>query len=366
LTLLFSVLAFAATEQWALSISQCAILSLGVYCSLQRRLCWSLVALLPAGVAALGLFQLAAGISVYRFATANAIVNWAVYATLFIVAVQVFGDPEIRRKFLQATLYTGSAIAVLSTAQHFTSEGSIYWIFPVRSGRPFGPFVNPDHYAAFIELILPLAIHAALRDRARAWMHAAIAGVLYGSVIASASRAGAAVVTIEILLLPLLVRRFEVAVKTMGAAALCAGLATAVVGGDTIWKRFHDSDPFRYRREIAASTLQMIARRPWTGFGLGAYATVYPEFATFDSGSLVDHAHNDWAEWTAEGGIPILLLMTTLAVASFPRALRRIWPLGIHALFLHSLVDFPMQIPALGFLLFTFLGILYANSDGHD
>src|SRR5205085_11007809 len=106
--------------------------------------------------------------------------------------------------------------------------------------------------------------------------------------------------------------------------------ATAVVGGYALWKRFQDSDPLRHRREITSSTLQMIRQRPWTGFGLGTYATVYPEFASFDAGLTVDHAHNDWAEWTAEGGVPMLLVMLSIAAASFRPALRSGWGLGIH------------------------------------
>src|SRR5205809_171149 len=102
----------------------------------------------------------------------------------------------------------------------------------------------------------------------------------------------------------------------------------AIAGGDALWSRFQQKDPFRYRREILGSTLHMIRQRPWTGFGLGTYATVYPEFATFDVGATVDHAHSDWAEWTAEGGVPMLVLMLSIAAATFRPALRSGWALG--------------------------------------
>jgi hypothetical protein len=29
---------------------------------------------------------------------------------------------------------------------------------------------------------------------------------------------------------------------------------------------------------------------------------VYPAFATFDPGVIVNQAHSDWLQWTAEGG----------------------------------------------------------------
>jgi O-antigen ligase len=357
--LLFSVLAFATTEQWSLSTFQVGTFLLGIWCASQRSLRWHPLGFALAGVVALAAIQLWAGTTVYRFATANALLNWVAYLVLFLVSLEALADSEVRVRFLRAALYAGFAIAVLSTVQYFTSDGAVYWVFHVSSGRPFGPFVNPDHYAAFVELILPLAIYEARRDRSTLWLHTTLVGALYASVIASASRAGATLVTLEILVLPWLGRRSSFAGKVITLSVAFAGVASLVVGPDVIWKRFQDKDPFRYRREIAASTVQMIRQRPWLGFGLGTYADVYPEFASFDIGLAVDHAHNDWAEWTAEGGIPMLLLMLGIAAASFRAALGAGWALGIYAVFLHSLVDFPLQIPAIAGLLITLLAALY-------
>jgi O-antigen ligase len=356
--LLFAVLAFATTEQWSLTTFQVGIFILGIWCASRRSLRWHRLGFALAGVVAVAAVQLLAGTTVYRFATLNALVNWAAYFVLFLVSLRALADPGIRRSFLQATLYGGVAIAVLATVQYFTSDGAIYWVFHVSAGRPFGPFVNPDHYAVFIELILPLAIYEAQRDRSKLWLHTAIVGALYASVIASASRAGVALATLEILVLPWLGRRSSFAGKVIMLSVAFAGIASLVVGPDVIWKRFQDKDPLRYRRQIAVSTVQMIRQRPWLGFGLGTYVDVYPEFASFDLGLTVDHAHNDWAEWTAEGGIPMLLLMLGIVAVSFRPALRSGWALGIYAVFLHSLVDFPLQIPAIAALLFTFLAAL--------
>jgi O-antigen ligase len=373
--LLFAVLAFAATEQWALSIFQIGVFALGIWSAIRRSWRWSAVAFLLAGVVALAGLQWLAGTTIYRFATLNALVNWAAYFTLFMVSTQSLEEGAVRRRFLRGVLYAGFFIAMLSTVQYFTSDGAIYWIFRARAGRPFGPFVNPDHYAAFVELILPLAIYEALRDSRlklrdsksnKAWLYAAVVGALYASVIASASRAGAILATAEILALPLIGGRARIRAKVLAISALFAGMATAVVGWDVLWKRFQDNDPFRYRREIAISTLQMVRERPWTGFGLGNYAIAYPEFASFDLGLLVDHAHNDWAEWAAEGGVPMLLLILAIAAVALRPAVRSVWGLGIYAVWLHALVDFPMQIPAIAALVFALLGAILAAEESAD
>jgi O-antigen ligase len=87
----------------------------------------------------------------------------------------------------------------------------------------------------------------------------------------------------------------------------------------------------------------MVKDHPWTGFGLGTFPAAYPAYAIFDNGYAVNHAHNDWAEWAAEGGIPFVILLTAIAGASAFAAMRSGWGLGLMAVYVHGLVDFPMQ-----------------------
>ena len=106
----------------------------------------------------------------------------------------------------------------------------------------------------------------------------------------------------------------------------------------------------------------MVHAKPWTGFGLGTFPTAYPAYASIDFGAVVNHAHNDWAEWAADGGIPFALLLLSIAVWSIPRALRSVWGIGIVAVFVHGMVDFPLQKPVLELWLFVLLGALAAES----
>ena len=116
------------------------------------------------------------------------------------------------------------------------------------------------------------------------------------------------------------------------------------------------------RRELLSSSLDMVRERPLTGFGLGAWATAYPAFAYYDDGSAPNQAHNDWAQWAAEGGLPLLAAMTALLLLFLPHAWRSIWGIGVVSVFLHALVDYPMQQrPALAAWIFLLLGAAVAS-----
>jgi O-antigen ligase len=107
--------------------------------------------------------------------------------------------------------------------------------------------------------------------------------------------------------------------------------------------KLYEENPFRYRKEMIAAAVSMAVEQPLAGYGLGTFPSVYPAFALFDSGHFVNHAHNDWAEWASEGGLPYLLILLTLAIVTLRGVSEAPWSLGIAAVYAHALVDYPMQ-----------------------
>ena len=314
-----------------------------------------------AGAVFWGLVQLVAGWTIGRADTRVAILVWVGNLVAFCLAMQV------GRRILNALLCFGFVISLVSVLQYFGGESKIFWLFPTNDGPVLGPFVNRDQYAAFIEMLLPLALLYALGGGSRAAGFAAVSAAMYASVIAGASRAGALLVTAEVVLVPLTLwfrRRPGFADRRTGTINvwLLALVFGAVVGWGVLWNRFQDPDPFGGRREILSGTVGMIHAQPWTGFGLGTFRTAYPAYASVDFGAVVQHAHNDWAEWAADGGIPFLLLMLSIVAWSVPRAFRSVWGIGIVAVFVHATVDFPLQKPVLELWLFVLLGVLASET----
>jgi O-antigen ligase len=190
-----------------------------------------------------------------------------------------------------------------------------------------------------------------------------MAAAMFAATIAAVSRAGVVIIVSELIAILLLawLRGLMPAGKLWKTVVWAAGLSVvlaAAVGWQVTLQKFREPEPYRVRRELLFSSLAMMADRPWTGFGLGTWPAVYPAYARFDNGLAANHAHNDWAEWAAEGGLPFVALLAMLAFWSVRPGLDSLWGIGVPAVMAHSLVDYPLREPALAVLLFLMLGAL--------
>lgn len=317
-------------------------------------------------IALWGPLQLIANQSIYRYETWIAALRWTTLTATCFLAYEAFGNRETLERSRILVAAFGAAISVFALVEAYTSQGAYFWLFAGGQPQVFGPFQNPNNYAALIELILPLTLWEGVkRPRYRtAWF--TLAGTMAASVVASGSRAGSGLVTLEIpavFAAAYLSRQFShrQVVVAFAKMAMIATLCLAASGWETLRLRLLTTDLFLYRREMLQSAIAMVKARPWTGFGLGTFATVYPAYAVFDNGYFVNHAHNDWAEWAAEGGLPFLLLVGAIAAMSSLAAIRSGWGLGLVAVYVHAMVDFPMQRTGLAIWVFVVGAMLAAE-----
>jgi len=251
-----------------------------------------------------------------------------------------------------------------------TSDGLVLWIFPTKFLDIYATFQNKNNYVQFVEIALPIAIWGAVSGRRRAWWYALAGGVLYASAVGVASRAGFVLCTGELITILTIgifrLRRSGVRVTLRSAVAavlimpLIAGAFTFAVGWKRTLDRFSEDDPFVIRREYFLGAVQMAKHRPLTGYGLGTFEQVYQKYAIKDFYPfLANHAHNDWAEFAAEGGIPFLMLVAIPFLTAIPLAFRRPWGLGLFATILHACVDYPFPRPAVSGWMFMILAALF-------
>lgn len=151
-------------------------------------------------------------------------------------------------------------------------------------------------------------------------------------------------------------------VRGLAAFVAMAVLFTAIVSWQTLRQRFEQPDPLAQRRDFLVSSLAMLHDHPGMGFGLGNWARAYPRYALFDDGNYVNQAHNDWAQWAVEGGVPFFAILLSLVAMAGPAAVRSVWGIGLVSVWVHCLVEYPLQQrPGLGAWFFVLLGMLAAS-----
>lgn len=372
-TIVGTVSVMWVSQKWATSVPETGTFLLAAIWALaflfgRAAPRFSIISIAFLGIIAWASIQIALGSTVYQWPTRLAILYWCGNLAAFFCGLQTFSDRKIRGSFLRWLVILGFVVAVFSTVQALTSQDKVYWHFPTSFplGPVFGPFLYRNQFAAFVELILPLTVFFAINDRKRRIFYLAAAAALYASVIACASRAGFVLSTLELAIVPALAFRRQAfsRAQLLNGALILAGMLlwlSIPAGPDTLIQKFGQSEAFSARREFNQSSLQMIKARPLLGFGLGNWPTAYPGYALFDDGNFANQAHNDWAQWTVEGGIPLLILMLAIAVWSAVRGIRTGWGLGVPIVFVHCFVDYPIQRPGVAIVFFL---LMAAMADG--
>jgi len=355
---------------WGVAVPQAALLLLAAHWLLGKiRRCERIFTPPLAIVAALAAWpwiQLAAGVSVHPWQTRWAALGWLANACAFAMAADLARSAANLDRLLRITLVIGAAIAILGTVQLFTSPGDVFWLFP--SGYPdlvIGPFVYKNQYAAFVELLLPLAVATAWKYPSVRLPCGLVSGFLVASVLASGSRAGTALVIGELLALGAIgVYRRTLPVRSALLFAAAVATFAAALGPETLLRRLRDPEPLAVRAELHRASIDMIRDRPLTGFGAGTWPSVYPKFAHSDDGLYANRAHSDWLEWAVEGGLPFAGMLALLALRLAAPAVRSVWGLGVLAFWLHAIIDYPTGRPAIAVLFFFFLGLLASRRPG--
>jgi O-antigen ligase len=390
--LLFGPLAFGAVEPWAIfALETCAVSLLAVWAYrqwLNRELTISDHPLYRpmAAFFALVLLQWVAGTTAYRHVTYSHLLLYAAYGMLVFVVTQT-----LRRSSqfeLMAQLFTayGAVVAAFAVLQGLSPNGKLYWIFALQQGGfIYGPYVNHNHYAGLMEMLTPFPLVLAVTHFTSGNRKIAVAGIaalMAGTIFLSGSRGGMVAFAVQIIVLGvLMVRRRDGSWKQ----PLMLGVFVAVViiflvwiGGNELTRRLM-SIHTEAREEIGGGTrltidrdcLRMALKRPFMGWGLGAFPIVYPEFRSFYTTFFVNQAHNDYLQLLVETGLVGFSIAIWFLITVFRRAAGKLknWTetangaltvaalLGCIGILVHSLLDFNLQIPANAALFYVLCAI---------
>jgi O-antigen ligase len=325
-----------------------------------------------------GAVQFLAGLTASPFLTRIELLKWSPLIVLFFLAIQAFAAEEHWRGFVWFLLVLGFAVSVQGILQHFTFNGKLYWFRELRyGGIPFGPYVNRNHFAGLMELIIPTGLAILLlRSEKRDHLPMILIFTLLplGAVFLSASRGGMVGVMLEgglVMALVFLRHRGRHQLAAVALVLLLAGGLVGWLGVGRALERFSSLQRLEVsearREEMLRDSWRIFMDHPISGIGAGALQEVFPRYETLYDGNVVQHSHNDYVEALAETGIIGGLLgaafLLLLLWGSWGRLLGAAdsvdlaYHIGAVAacagILIHSLVDFNLHIPsnALIFLL---------------
>jgi len=260
----------------------------------------------------------------------------------------------------------GALYAFFALAQELTSNGKIFWVHSPRfHGAIYGSYVNHDHYAGLMEMLVPIPLVLSMGHVLKGGKRVLVgscAVLMAGTIFLSGSRAGMIAFALEIVLFAAVTfgqrRNPRVA---LGSAALCVFVLAFLVflGKVHVLGRLGDLGP-DIRLDITKDSLRMFSHRPWWGWGLGTFPTVYPRYRSFYTNLFVNEAHNDYAQLLVETGLFGFGLMLWFLAQVYRHgsptsqrwefrwdgALSLAGLLGCTGILFHSFVDFNLQIPA--------------------
>jgi len=380
LLLAWAVLAIGGTEVWATSsieIGAAALFVLwAVLAALKsvERIDWSPLNWPLLGLLAIGLFQLVFHITPYPFLTRMQLLRLVAYFLIFFLTAQAFRSRSDLTKLAWFLIVLCFAVSLFGIIQHFTSTREIYWSEAFKTeGDPFGPYVNRNHFAGFVELTLPIGL-AMIVFRGVHRDVLLLTGLLtivpVSALALSGSRGGIIGFAFEIGVLVLLSRSRKTGawmsprVIAIGVLLLLGLAAVAWIGANTAIERFSAMKSpevsLGRRFSMARGAARIFWDHPLIGCGVGALVDVFPRYETAYDGKLVDHVHNDYMETLAETGIlgglcgaAFLWILFREArkrleaeQGHFSRALHAGAIVAVSGMLLHSQVDFNLQIPA--------------------
>lgn len=325
-------------------------------------------------------------------ASRDAALQWLAAAAACAAAALV-GRWRGARRLIAAAFLAVAVFEVVYGADNWFRSSDHIWgtLVPGDPTRLRGTFVNPDHFGFFIALAVA-ATHAWLwwafrrlsqRQRLeRSLLLLALPAFAFVTFFAglafTGSRAAfvavAVAIVVQAVVLAAHYRRWQAAVSGVVVLALGAG-AVALFGLQAGVGRWMETSAFEIgwgaRMRVARASLELLARFPWTGTGLGTFGEAFARVQPSDLEGTWSHAHDDVLELLVTTGLVGLPLLVVGAIV----LCRRLWTVvdrgrrseeraaglaacGALAVALtHSFFDFALTLPANFYLLVVLCGL---------
>jgi len=250
-----------------------------------------------------------------------------------------------------------------------------------EGGSYFGPFVNKNHFAGFVGMIIPLSIGVSMMETRveKKVLYAFFSAIMCFSLLYSLSRGGIISLFVSMMVITYFVLRAKGSSKQIMVIAIVVAVLVsylAYFGFDRIIDRFTSDDlSLTTRILVWKSFFVSTWGKYWlVGSGLGTFPSLSPMYHPEGISSYFDHVHNDYLEYLIENGIIGIALLATVAILIVRRVEQSVsryetrwivWSCiaSITSIAVHSIVDFNLHITSNALLAAFILGIVYGSSE---
>ncbi|MCM8795810.1 MAG: O-antigen ligase family protein [Candidatus Omnitrophica bacterium] len=305
-------------------------------------------------------------LSIYRNQTIIKFLELLSYVSLFFILINNLESKKKFTRLIVVIISMGLLVAIIEIARQFKF-----------------PFVNKNHFAGYMELIIPLAIGYLLTDpiRPKKIILGFMTIVMFTALFLSLSRAGTLCFIGSLIFMGCAFRLRKTLrhkIKVIYILVIICFLFLMIMGIEPVLARFATL----YKKEIFDTegrwilwkdTLRIIADFPLFGTGLGTFRNIYPMYKTLMVQATVSYSHSDFLQLVSETGIIGLGLVVWFLVLFFKDIflnwMNRHHPFvkgivlggitSIIAILLHSFFDFNLQIPSNAFLFTIIMALTY-------
>ncbi|HEJ8024656.1 TPA: O-antigen ligase C-terminal domain-containing protein [Serratia liquefaciens] len=282
----------------------------------------------------------------------------------YFALLQIPLDRRWRRRLLMLLLAATVIEALLGLVQYSLLQPGNWMGYNTLKNRPYGIFQQWNLMASFMATGLALALYllSARRPLSRSLQSLAAAMLLLAPLllIVIASRVGLLAALLlspfQLWMLYRLNRRRAGIALLLLMAGVSAGLLLVMLNGAT--RALMLPEPIFYRLTYWQEALDMIAERPWLGWGYGHFQHdfLHHFYTTHSSGMesvAISHPHNEILLWGVEGGL-LSLSGIALIVWGLWRLLRHSRPVPLRPapwlaalpILLHMMVEYPLYLSA--------------------
>jgi len=333
--------------------------------------------------------QTSQALSLEPYATRFFAIRLVVYLVFFAGCLAFINNEKRLKKAVLMVIVFGAAMAFFGVLQRLANPDGIYGFRDTPQAKPFGPFVNQHHFAAFMQLTggLTLSLLFGKNISREKQIMLATAIIIMGVAVVLTSSRGGILGFVAVFLFIILVnflsgrwmgerrsqaerstvqRKIGTALAGVTLIIMILGVVLFVGGDDSLLRGIgvanSNVDISSGRLHFWPIAIRIFLDHPFIGAGFDAFGVAFTKYDTWSGALRVEQAHNEYLQTLADSGLAgfaciagfiYLLFRKGLRTISDAKGLRREAAIGALAgcfgILIHSFFDFPLRTPSNAF-----------------